>query len=171
MQLVIGIKIQSFSDIITNSSSEVFRVRTKNTKDEIKALISTIHKEFLYKGDWNDYYNLEKEERAKYDHFSGDGGRIDVENFDDRYKKFLEYFVSEDKKDSFTEEMYSLCENGSIEEQKETLKVYLDEGFTRTLDWIIENLYVTDIDGRPVKKVKGRVVELLPWGEDSYIED
>ncbi len=56
MQHVIDIKIQSFSDIITNSSSEVFRVRTKNTKDEIKALISTIHKGFLYKGDWNDYY-------------------------------------------------------------------------------------------------------------------
>ena len=91
MQLVIDIKIQSFSDIITNSSSEIFSIRTKNTKDEIESLISTIHKGFLYKGDWNDYYNLEKEERAKYDHFSGDGGRIDVKNFDDRYKEFLEY--------------------------------------------------------------------------------
>ena len=67
--------------------------------------------------------------------------------------------------------MYSLCEEGPIEEQKETLKVYLDEGFTRTLDWIIENLYVTNIDGRPVKKVKGRVMKLLPWDEDSYTED
>lgn len=172
MQHIIDIKIQSFSDIITNSSSEVFRVRTKNTKDEIKALISTIHKEFLYKGDWNDYYNLEEEEKAKYDHFSGDGGRIDVENFDDRYKEFLEYFVPEDKKESFTEEMYSLCEEGSIEEQKETLKVYLDEGFTRTLDWIIENLYVTDIEGRSIKNAEGRVIKILPWWEkDSYTED
>ena len=39
MQLVIGIKIQSFSDIITNSSSEIFSIRTKNTKDEIEAFI------------------------------------------------------------------------------------------------------------------------------------
>ena len=169
MQHVIDIKIQSFSDIITNSSPEVFRVHTKNTKDEIKALISTIHKEFLYKGDWNDYYNLEKEERAKYDHFSGDGGRIDVKNFDDRYKEFLEYFIPEDKKELFTKEIYSLFEEGSTEEQRGTLKVYLDEGFTRTLDWIIENLYVTDIEGRLVEKVDGRVVKLLPW--DDYIED
>lgn len=169
MQLVIGIKIQSFSDIITNSSSEIFSIRTKNTKDEIEALISTIHKGFLYKGDWNDYYNLEKEERAKYDHFSGDGGRIDVKNFDDRYKEFLEYFIPEDKKELFTKEIYSLIEEGSTEEQRETLKVYLDEGFTRTLDWIIENLYVTDIEGRLVEKVDGRVVKLLPW--DDYIED
>ena len=169
MQLVIGIKIQSFSDIITNSSSEIFSIRTKNTKDEIEALISTVHKGFLYKGDWNDYYNLEKEERAKYDHFSGDGGRIDVKNFDDRYKEFLEYFIPEDKKELFTKEIYSLIEKGSTEEQKETLKVYLDEGFTRTLDWIIENLYVTDIEGRLVEKVDGRVVKLLPW--DDYIED
>ena len=169
MQLVIGIKIQSFSDIITNSSSEIFSIRTKNTKDEIKSLISTIHKGFLYKGDWNDYYNLEKEERAKYDHFSGDGGRIDVKNFDDRYKEFLEYFIPEDKKELFTKEIYSLIEEGSTEEQRETLKVYLDEGFTRTLDWIIENLYVTDIEGRLVEKVDGRVVKLLPW--DDYIED
>ena len=169
MQLVIGIKIQSFSDIITNSSSEIFSIRTKNTKDEIEALISTIHKGFLYKGDWNDYYNLEKEERAKYDHFSGDGGRIDVKNFDDRYKEFLEYFLPEDKKELFTKEIYSLIEKGSTEEQRETLKVYLDEGFTRTLDWIIENLYVTDIEGRLVEKVDGRVVKLLPWGD--YIED
>ena len=169
MQLVIGIKIQSFSDIITNSSSEIFSIRTKNTKDEIEALISTIHKGFLYKGDWNDYYNLEKEERAKYDHFSGDGGRIDVKNFDDRYKEFLEYFIPEDKKELFTKEIYSIIEEGSTEEQRETLKVYLDEGFTRTLDWIIENLYVTDIEGRLVEKVDGRVVKLLPW--DDYIED
>lgn len=169
MQLVICIKIQSFSDIITNSSSEIFSIRTKNTKDEIETLISTIHKGFLYKGDWNDYYNLEKEERAKYDHFSGDGGRIDVKNFDDRYKEFLEYFIPEDKKELFTKEIYSLCEEGSTEEQRETLKVYLDEGFTRTLDWIIENLYVTDIEGRLVEKVDGRVVKLLPW--DDYIED
>lgn len=169
MQLVIGIKIQSFSDIITNSSSEIFSIRTKNTKDEIEALISTIHKGFLYKGDWNDYYNLEKEEKAKYDHFSGDGGRIDVKNFDDRYKEFLEYFIPEDKKELFTKEIYSLFEEGSTEEQRETLKVYLDEGFTRTLDWIIENLYVTDIEGRLVEKVDGRVVKLLPW--DDYIED
>lgn len=169
MQLVIGIKIQSFSDIITNSSSEIFSIRTKNTKDEIESLISTIHKGFLYKGDWNDYYNLEKEERAKYDHFSGDGGRIDVKNFDDRYKEFLEYFIPEDKKELFTKEIYSLIEEGSTEEQRETLKVYLDEGFTRTLDWIIENLYVTDIEGRLVEKVDGRVVKLLPW--DDYIED
>ena len=169
MQLVIDIKIQSFSDIITNSSSEIFSIRTKNTKDEIESLISTIHKGFLYKGDWNDYYNLEKEERAKYDHFSGDGGRIDVKNFDDRYKEFLEYFIPEDKKELFTKEIYSLIEEGSTEEQRETLKVYLDEGFTRTLDWIIENLYVTDIEGRLVEKVDGRVVKLLPW--DDYIED
>ena len=169
MQLVIDIKIQSFSDIITNSSSEIFSIRTKNTKDEIEALISTIHKGFLYKGDWNDYYNLEKEERAKYDHFSGDGGRIDVKNFDDRYKEFLEYFIPEDKKELFTKEIYSLLEEGSTEEQKGTLNVYLDEGFTRTLDWIIENLYVTDIEGRLVEKVDGRVVKLLPW--DDYIED
>lgn len=169
MQLVIGIKIQSFSDIITNSSSEIFSIRTKNTKDEIESLISTIHKGFLYKGDWNDYYNLEKEERVKYDHFSGDGGRIDVKNFDDRYKEFLEYFIPEDKKELFTKEIYSLIEEGSTEEQRETLKVYLDEGFTRTLDWIIENLYVTDIEGRLVEKVDGRVVKLLPW--DDYIED
>lgn len=169
MQLVIDIKIQSFSDIITNSSSEIFSIRTKNTKDEIEALISTIHKGFLYKGDWNDYYNLEKEERAKYDHFSGDGGRIDVKNFDDRYKEFLEYFIPEDKKELFTKEIYSLFEEGSTEEQRGILKVYLDEGFTRTLDWIIENLYVTDIEGRLVEKVDGRVVKLLPW--DDYIED
>ena len=169
MQLVIDIKIQSFSDIITNSSSEIFSIRTKNTKDEIESLISTIHKGFLYKGDWNDYYNLEKEERAKYDHFSGDGGRIDVKNFDDRYKEFLKYFIPEDKKELFTKEIYSLIEEGSTEEQRETLKVYLDEGFTRTLDWIIENLYVTDIEGRLVEKVDGRVVKLLPW--DDYIED
>ena len=169
MQHVIDIKVQSFSDIITNSSSEVFRVSTKNTKDEIKALISTIHKEFLYKGDWNDYYNLEKEERAKYDHFSGEGERIDVKNFDDRYKEFLEYFIPEDKKELFTKEIYSLLEEGSTEEQRGTLKVYLDEGFTRTLDWIIENLYVTDIEGGLVEKVDGRVVKLLPW--DDYIED
>ena len=68
--------------------------------------------------------------------------------------------------------MYSLCEEGSIEEQKETLKVYLDEGFTRTLDWIIENLYVTDIEGRSIKNAEGRVIKILPWWEkDSYTED
>ena len=120
MQLVIDIKIQSFSDIITNSSSEIFSIRTKNTKDEIESLISTIHKGFLYKGDWNDYYNLEKEERAKYDHFSGDGGRIDVKNFDDRYKEFLEILFQRIKK-NYSLKKYILYLRKVLQKNKEGL--------------------------------------------------
>lgn len=166
------IRIQSFSGIITNSSSEVFSIRTESTKEELKALIKAIHEDFLYKGNWSDYHNLEQEEKDKYDHYSGDGGRIDVENFEDRYKNYLKYWVPEDKKELYTKEIYSLTEDGSLEEQQKTLKVYLDEGFTRTLDWIIKNLYVIDIECEScVKNTEGRVLKLLPWNEDSYIVD
>ena len=149
MQHVIDIKVQSFSDIITNSSSEIFSIRTKNTKDEIESLISTIHKGFLYKGDWNDYYNLEKEERAKYDHFSGDGGRIDVENFDDRYKEFLEYFIPEDKKELFTKEIYSLLEEGSTEE-------IFSLAYDTTLSDLKRSIWVS-INEEDISKIKNKI--------------
>ena len=49
------IKIQSFSDIITNSSSEVFLVKKNEdiTFDELKKFLIDLHEGHLFKGDWD----------------------------------------------------------------------------------------------------------------------
>ena len=170
--LAIRIKIQSFSDIVTNSSSEIFTVYSKNTKDELLNLLKEVHKKFSYSGTQKEYDNLPKKKKEKYDYITGDGGRIDIYNFDDRYNRYLKYYIPENKRKLFTKEMFSLHRKESIEDQEKIIEIYIDRGFIKTLDWAIENLYVTAIyDRNYVINEEGRILKLLPYYENSYVVD
>ena len=95
------IKIQSFSDIITNSSSETFILNSSENFKEISSLLKKIGEEHWYKGSWSDWDNLHKEEQGKYDTGSGMGGDIEVRNWESLYEEYKEY-IPENKKDLYT---------------------------------------------------------------------
>lgn len=169
MQLTI--KIQSISDIITNSSSELFSIRTDLSKKELQSLLEKIHNQYNYTGTWEEWYELSNSEKEKFDYSSGMGGILKVETFDDKYQEQLQYIPS-NKKHLFTKEIFSLFYEKSLEELEKELTVDIDEKFTCTINWIINNLYVVDSNCHPsVKNKEGRVVKLLSWDEEDYILD
>ena len=51
----IGIDLQSVSDIITNSSSEVFTVKAEMPISELKQLITEIADKNYFKGSWEEW--------------------------------------------------------------------------------------------------------------------
>lgn len=51
----IGIDLQSVSDIITNSSSEVFTVKAEMPISELKQLIIEIADKNYFKGSWKEW--------------------------------------------------------------------------------------------------------------------
>ena len=91
MYLEIG--IQSVSDIITNSSSEIFSVYSDLSKEELLDLLRKVNSSFHYKGSYDEWLKLSEEERSKYDQCSGMGGELEVQTFDDIYQKLFHLFI------------------------------------------------------------------------------
>lgn len=165
MYLEIG--IQSVSDIITNSSSEIFSVRSDLSKSELLSLLNGVNSKFRYNGDW---YKLPKEEQVKYDHSTGMGGILEIRTFDDIHKECLKW-IPDNKKHLYTKEICSLQYKEPLEELEKRLEISIDEGFSHTIDWILENLYVADCDHQCVRNREGRVLKLLGWDEEDYVVD
>lgn len=100
-------KILSISDVITNSSSEVFLIDGKNivrkkasnlSKDKILDKIIDIAAECRSKDYGNSDWKTERSEIIKYQEISLN------EDWESMYQLFLECYVAPDKRDEFTEE-------------------------------------------------------------------
>ena len=166
MYLEIG--IQSVSDIITNSSSEIFSVYSDLSKEELLDLLRKVNSKYCYKGSYEDWLKLSKEEQSKYDQCSGMGGELEVQTFDDIYQKDLKY-IPDNKKPFYTKEIYSLHYEEPLEELEKRLTINIDDGFTHTINWILENLYVVGCNYDDcVKDENGRVIKLFE--EPTYSE-
>lgn len=143
------IRVQSISDIITNSSSEVFVVTDHSTS--AKTL-----KEILYKvGD--EFYPNEN--------CSGMGGELDICTFDDNYE-WWKSNLPENKQNLASKEIYSLQFAQSLEELEKCLWVDIDWSRTSTIKWMIDNLDVLECSGPcRVNPETGKIVEIIGWQE------
>lgn len=168
MQL--SIKVQSISDVITNSSSEIFSIRTDMPKKELQSLIEKIHSQFEYNGSWEKWSKMSDEEKEKYDTSSGMGGILEIKTFDDYYQESLSY-IPENKKHLYTKEVHAVGSKKSVEELEKEISIDIDHSFIHTIDWILKNLFVVDCDCPVARNKEGRVVKLLSWNEDDYIVD
>ena len=79
------IKIQSFSDLITNSSSTVFLGKKDSnlTWDQLEQLIYDYTENHLFTGTYEEFSKLSPEEKEAYNWESGTGGFVCVEGYSD----------------------------------------------------------------------------------------
>ena len=146
--MILVIKVQSFSDVITNSSSELFVIKsTGNTgsKQEIQNLIDNHCSSHYWKGDYKDFQALPLEERRKWDICSGDGGCHDVTDSYDRYLQWLEHNKTDsasmdDLKKDVPYEVYLKY----FTSHKNDIFVNIDHSYLGTINYILENFFVTD---------------------------
>ena len=125
------IKIQSFSDIITNSSSEVFLCKnnTHMTIEQLKEFIYEYNRSNQFEGDWTIWKNMSQEERNKYDSCGGMGGLLDICTYDD------------------LEEGYWLKDHiKTLGDVDKYLIVDTDWCHNATINWITENLNAISTD-------------------------
>jgi len=122
MRLLVNTNVKSVSNAITNSSSEVFLVKSERPSEDVKELILAFSKIA-----WEDdkikdrkfprkLRNIITEDKLdlstdEYEQSSGMGGDIDVTDFNDaacEYKKFYRKDIGEElKKKNLTEEELS----------------------------------------------------------------
>ena len=126
------IKIQSASDIITNSSSEVFLCQNNTTMSlqDLKDFLYEYKRSNQFTGDWETWQKMSPEERDKYDTSGGMGGFLEVctyDELDDAY--WLKEYIEEH------------CDN-----PKQCLVVDTDWCHKATIAWIIENLNAINAD-------------------------
>lgn len=169
------IKIQSFSDVITNSSSETFVINTTEDSKTISKIINKIAEKNWYEGSWEDYGKLSEEEKSKYDNSSGMGGEITVKGWEELYESNKSY-IPENKRHLYTPEVWSLGYKESLEELKKRVIIDIDWSREATINWILENLFVCDaytnkyflVDpntGRYLKRISEEEWEKLPKNE------
>ena len=124
MKLIIA--IQSASDIITNSSSEVFLCQNNTTMSiqELKDFLYEYNMSNQFMGDWETWRKMSQEERNKYDTSGGMGGLLEIcsyDELDDDY--WLKKLIKE-----------------RYDNPKQCLLVDTDWCHNATIAWITENL-------------------------------
>ncbi len=106
-------KIQSVSDLITNSSSELFVVTSQSMPAVALAeLLQAIGSRDYFSGDWESWNSLSEEEKKMYDSSSGMGREFSIMTMYENAKKY----IPDNKKHLFTKEIYSLHFSNSVEE-------------------------------------------------------
>jgi hypothetical protein len=117
------IKLQSTSDIITNSSSEVFLCynQTDFTIKELIDFIELFHREHQLT-DWDAFRKLSKEEQAHYDHSSGCGGDFSIYTYEESKGTWVEY------------------EFEGLKDPENYIVVDTDWCHRATINWLIDNL-------------------------------
>lgn len=128
--MIIDIKIQSVSDIITNSSSEVFLCQnnTNMAMNELVEFIYEYNRQHQYDGPWEDFRHMTREELEKYDTGGGMGG-------------FLEVITMDNAEDDWQKRYLKKAKNPST-----ALLVDTDWCHRATIKWIKENLNATNTD-------------------------
>lgn len=124
MKLIIA--IQSASDIITNSSSEVFLCQnnTDMSIQELKNFLYEYNRANQFTGDWETWQKMTQKERDKYDRSGGMGGFLEIcsyDELDDDY--WLKKLINE-----------------RYDNPKQCLVIDTDWCHNATIAWITENL-------------------------------
>ena len=124
MKLIIA--IQSASDIITNSSSEVFLCQNNTTMSmqELKDFLYEYNKSNQFTGDWETWQKMPQEERDKYDTGGGMGGFLEIYSYDELDD---DYWLKKLIKERY-------------DNPKQCLLVDTDWCHHATIAWITENL-------------------------------
>lgn len=124
------IRIQSTSDLITNSSSEVFLCKnnTDMTIDQLKHFIYQYNIDHQYKGDWEALRTMSDEDRVKYDIGGGMGGFLKVYTYAEAVVDGYDYYFED------------------IQSPENYLLVDTDWCHRATIAWIQENLNAKCLD-------------------------
>lgn len=161
------IKFQSISDIITNSSSEIFTVIDERPFNELKKLILQVGEQ-NFPENWD---NLSDKEKEKFDNISG--RLLEVQNWEDLYNEWLKFWIPENKRSQATPEIWSLQYRDSLEDLKKQITIHIDVNRRATINWILKNLWVIDADSGYFEKdpETGRIIKQITYEEAEKLPE
>lgn len=143
--MILKIKIQSTSDLITNSSSEVFVIKANGFSfEEVKELIES-GAEARYKAyadNWEE--NCQKKwdqlEKEDLDGCSGMGGNLDVWNWKGMYERRKEW------EPDYTVEEFAEDEGLDVDSLDQYVWIDIDWARRGTINFIYDNFEVVEND-------------------------
>lgn len=139
------IPIQSFSDIITNSSSETYIVDTSYTAEALQRMLDNVHKE-----------------NADSEHWSGECCGVIVDSFQSRMDSMDEWELEDAEDMGLTREQYVewLWDNTvPIDTLKECLLVRVDYGFEAVDKFLVDNFRCIYSDHNRRTDETGRIIK------------
>ncbi len=142
---MLRLKFQSTSDVITNSSSEIFQLKSNLSLETVREMIETEgrkNREARPDGWWE----LPFEEQNKFDCCSGVGGELSIYGWEDIYKRDAEWRVVDSKRDQYTPEIWALGYEESLDELKSMIWVDIDWSRYATIKFVLENFWVVGSD-------------------------
>lgn len=137
------LKIQSTSDLITNSSSEVFVIKADGFSfEEVKELIESgakAHSE-AYEKNWENNYkkSWDELEKADMDGYSGMGGELDIMSWKEMYEHRREWDLD------YTLEEFAEDENVDVEHLDQYIWIDIDWARRATIQFLYDNFEVVE---------------------------
>lgn len=142
------VKIGSVSDVITNSSSEVFALNVGNITKNIKKNILKYHKEHTWNGDDLDKLPYDVKEvlggdividavKNMLNGQSGEAGNIEVYTWEDAYQGWCKV-----SKKQYTPEKWAKEVHINLDDIKKIVIVDVDWAATATINWLQEKYNV-----------------------------
>ena len=124
------IQIQSVSDIITNSSSEVFLCQntTNMTIEQLIDFIYEYNRQHQFEGSWEEWLALSNNERDQYDSQSGTGGMLEVVSYEEVKNEWQNIYFT------------------GLSNPEQYLMVDTDWNNRATINWICDNLNAQCVD-------------------------
>lgn len=142
---MLRLSFQSVSDLITNSSSEVFRLKSDLEFEFVKEIIEEEGKKNVMSRP-DKYWELPYEERQAFDCCSGMGELLKVLNWKDVFEQYKEWDCVASKYDQYTPEVWALNFDESLEELQSMVWVDIDHSRYATIRYILENFWVNYVD-------------------------
>jgi hypothetical protein len=141
------IHVKSKTDVITNSSSEVFIMKRlpgdTRTWEEITKAIKAHHEAHM--SEWvpetkSDIQHPDEENR--YDCYSGDVQDIETETYDQMFEESKKR-IPKLRRGEYTKKMFNISQGwlDAIEDE-DILLIRLDQGFSSTIYYILKNFFV-----------------------------
>lgn len=139
------IKIQSASDIITNSSSEIFQLKSDLSLDVVRQMIMDEGQKNI-EARPERWYDDSKYGNTEYDGSSGMGCHLEIYGWEEVYENAKEWDCAASKKDLYTPEVWALKYDAPLEELKQQIWVDIDWARKATIDFILRTFWVVNVD-------------------------
>ena len=140
VKTVINMKIKEITDVVTNSSSEIFIIKNPGiSKEKLIEILKDYHEKHISD-------NLDNGDEFDNRFGSGMGGIFEVKTFYDKYLEARNDYPKT-KQHLFTPEMYAISQPYPEEVLKDALFLNIDENFSATCKYILDNFEIIEHDG------------------------
>ena len=162
-----SVEIKSITDVITNSSNEVFTVKRlpgdNRTLEQIREDLIKFHREHTDE--------MGGGKTGELDFPYNEDEALELTSYEQDFKEYKEYYTEDERREEFTHQMYNILNGFPDNEAESYFTIDVDQEWPATIKYIVESLFVLRVSTIGwFKNDEGRYVEhdIKKWKKLNY---